>query len=283
MHIKDYAPFLRNPLGIIGLFIVFIYGIASYTFNTIIEHVGIVLKSSLVWFIILFPCIILWVFYWLVTRHHHKLYAPKDFENPDHFMDTISRATPDEVNQKLQEEVSSQFSSTKEPLHCDKEETSVEELYKTLNHSQITKLFHLSRREHMENAREAEYLALKALSEQYKYEFEQNIKIGDIIVDGFSDGGEVKTVVEIKYVTSQYFSNSSSIERMKRQFNDLSKRFPNTNTEFLLVIVKASEIDEKKLIERLSYFMDKSGLKVKIVFFDFVELKAKYGCESGGE
>lgn len=279
--IKDYTPFLRNPLGIIGLFIVFIYGIASYTFNTIIEHVGVVLKSSLVWFIIFFPCVILWVFYWLVTRHHHKLYAPKDFENPDHFMGTISRATPDEVNQKLQEEVSSQFSAQKESLHCEKEETSVEELYKTLSYSQIHKLFQLSRREHMENVRKAEYFALRAISEQYRQKFEENIKIGDIVVDGFNDEGKVKTIVEIKYVTSAFFANRDMLLRMQKQFEDLARRL--SNTEFLLVIVKGREIDENKLIERVDYVMDRNALKVKVVFFDFNDLKAKYGCELEGD
>jgi cytochrome c oxidase subunit IV len=68
----------RNPLGIIALFIVLVYGFAalvtgfssSFTANE---------KLPLIYFMIIFPVLVLGVFGWLVSRHSNKLFAPSDF------------------------------------------------------------------------------------------------------------------------------------------------------------------------------------------------------------
>ncbi|MBR7783780.1 hypothetical protein KDM89_16665, partial [Undibacterium sp. LFS511W] len=54
----------RNPIGIIALFIVLIYGFASLTiiFGTKIPADGLI---PLVWFLVFFPCCVLLLFGWL--------------------------------------------------------------------------------------------------------------------------------------------------------------------------------------------------------------------------
>jgi lipopolysaccharide export LptBFGC system permease protein LptF len=63
----------RNPLGIIALFIVLIYGFASLvlTFGANLQSEE---RLPIVWFLVLFPVLALVVFGWLVSRHHAKLY-----------------------------------------------------------------------------------------------------------------------------------------------------------------------------------------------------------------
>lgn len=76
----------RNPLGIIALFIVLIYGIACLTLGLDSN-----LPKKAIWcfiaFIIGYPLIVLFVFYRLVTKHHTKLYAPEDFPRPEDFLE----------------------------------------------------------------------------------------------------------------------------------------------------------------------------------------------------
>jgi hypothetical protein len=78
----------RNPLGIIALFIVLIYGIACLTFG--FSH-NLPEKSAWIFisFIIIYPLVVLFVFYRLVTKHHTKLYAPADFPRPEDFLQCI--------------------------------------------------------------------------------------------------------------------------------------------------------------------------------------------------
>jgi hypothetical protein len=68
------SNFVKNPLGLIALFIVLVYAIA-----------GIVAASAnfnedqrwvIVFFLVSFPCIVLGVFYRLITKHIDKMYSP---------------------------------------------------------------------------------------------------------------------------------------------------------------------------------------------------------------
>jgi hypothetical protein len=74
----------RNPLGIIALFIVLIYGFASMTLgiNAKLEPAE---RAPLVWFLVAFPFAVLWLFGWLVSRHHENLYAPGDYRSDESF------------------------------------------------------------------------------------------------------------------------------------------------------------------------------------------------------
>ncbi len=78
----------RNPLGIIALFLVLIYGIACLTFS-VAKNFPESINICFAIFILVYPLILLGAFYRLVTKHHYKLYAPEDFVNPEHFMQCI--------------------------------------------------------------------------------------------------------------------------------------------------------------------------------------------------
>lgn len=75
----------RNPLGIIALFIVLVYALASLvTINA--GNLTLTERLPLIYFLILFPVVVLVVFVWLVIRHSEKLYGPSDFRDERNFM-----------------------------------------------------------------------------------------------------------------------------------------------------------------------------------------------------
>ena len=43
-------------------------------------------KLPLIWFLVIFPCLVLGVFGWLVSRHHQKLYSPSDYREDQSFV-----------------------------------------------------------------------------------------------------------------------------------------------------------------------------------------------------
>jgi hypothetical protein len=67
-------------LGIIALFIVLIYGFASLVLGIAAKDLTDLERWPLIIFLVMFPVVVLWTFYVLVSKHHHKLYAP--FEYP---------------------------------------------------------------------------------------------------------------------------------------------------------------------------------------------------------
>jgi len=79
----------RNPLGIIALFIVLVYGFACLLFGFSAKNLTTEEKSPLIWFTVLFPVLVLFVFAWLVTKHHNKLYSPRDFRDDDAFLNAM--------------------------------------------------------------------------------------------------------------------------------------------------------------------------------------------------
>ena len=76
----------RNPLGIIALFIVLIYSFASLVvgFSDKLQEVE---RLPIVWFLVVFPILVLAVFAWLVSHHHAKLYSPADYRQDASFIE----------------------------------------------------------------------------------------------------------------------------------------------------------------------------------------------------
>jgi CheY-like chemotaxis protein len=79
----------KNPLGIIALFIVLVYGFAA-----LVTAIGTALTAAerlpLVYFLVLFPVLVLGVFAWLVSRHTGKLYSPSDFKDEQNFVAVVA-------------------------------------------------------------------------------------------------------------------------------------------------------------------------------------------------
>ena len=82
----------RNPLGIIALFIVLVYGMACFV--AILPGVDTAgERQPLIYFLVIFPVLVLLVFAWLVSKHSDKLYAPSDFRNEDNYMKLVAVAS----------------------------------------------------------------------------------------------------------------------------------------------------------------------------------------------
>lgn len=88
--LKDFGDtakgLARNPLGIIALFIVLVYAFAALVVGAS-GKLAPGERVPIVWFLVIFPVIVLGVFAWLVSCHHNKLYAPSDFRDEENFLE----------------------------------------------------------------------------------------------------------------------------------------------------------------------------------------------------
>lgn len=80
----------RNPLGVIGLFISLIYGFANWMLGSSVSTLQSSERLIIIWFIVVFPVLILAAFCYLVIKHHGKLYAPKDYKTDESFLQTLN-------------------------------------------------------------------------------------------------------------------------------------------------------------------------------------------------
>lgn len=76
--------FVRSPLGIIALFIVLVYAMAGLV--TAFSRLPELHLLILVIFLALFPVLVLFVFFWLVTRYPNLIYGPADFQEEENFL-----------------------------------------------------------------------------------------------------------------------------------------------------------------------------------------------------
>lgn len=75
----------KNPLGIIALFIVLVYGFAALV-TTFASTLSPMERLPLIYFLVIFPILVLGVFAWLVSRHSSKLYSPGDYRNEENYI-----------------------------------------------------------------------------------------------------------------------------------------------------------------------------------------------------
>lgn len=120
-NLGDKSNFFKNPIGVIGIFLVLTEAIASMVI--VKSSLNDMQNSILVLFIVLFPCLVLFVFYLLVTRHHEKLYSPSDYKDENNFVNTYNNATQkDEItrievdNKDLNEKNNENFTIVKDAL-----------------------------------------------------------------------------------------------------------------------------------------------------------------------
>ena len=93
----------RNPLWIIALFIVLVYGFASLV-TIFVNSFEAYERLLLVCFLITFPVFVLIAFLWLVSKHSDKLYA--DFSDERNFMRLQSAVSLGAATAKTQQSAS---------------------------------------------------------------------------------------------------------------------------------------------------------------------------------
>lgn len=253
----------RNPLGIIALFIVLVYGIAGLVLGVSGESLQENHKTVLVWFLAIFPFSVLCAFTWLVSKHHTKLYSPSDFRNDDGFIRILS---PEEQKRRIENEVQ-----------------ELKEAEKKLNTQPSISNPTINNGELMHSILLAEELAFRELEAIYNVSINRHVSIGvgyDTGIDGMFVSSNQAYVVEIKYVKNRF--NFNSFEKTLKVISGRLRKFNWNNYQVIFAIVMEGEelINKEKMIDasaRLVNLGNELGVKVTPKVFLLNELKDKFG------
>jgi hypothetical protein len=252
---KTAQRLARNPLGIIALFIVLVYGIAGFVFKGSIQGLEPNERLPLIWFLVCFPVLVLIAFCWLVARHHTKLYAPEDFQDREGFFRALD---PSEQRARLDAEV----------RELEKEESALTPggQADVLSSEAIRNSWVL-----------AEELAFREIEAEFSVKIQRQVAVGvrDFGVDGvFLRNGRIN-IVEIK------FTRQSSIRHVIRHAVEQLSAFAadsKSPLQFLLVlVVDTPEGVSPSLVEQAKQHLSKDGISIDLRVFEFDHLKEKYG------
>jgi len=223
---------VKNPLGIIALFISLIYSIANLLLGSTAESLTPEERWPIIIFIVLFPVIVLGVFYFLVSRHHWKLYAPGDYIKQEMF---YQLATPREREEKLKLEVSEALPTLSrnmaqhpEPLVSDFANRK------------------LMRAEFLKDLQIVESKVVAKFETELNQRAIRHIKLGDTraIFDAVFENCAKRTFLEIKLFPSPEVGNISLIRSMLYRVLKnavVADNFFDSNFKLILTIVHSLE------------------------------------------
>ncbi|MDC3743191.1 hypothetical protein KDL21_19375 [Pseudomonas syringae pv. syringae] len=97
----EHASHIKNPLTVISRFA----AIAEVSGSIVLPFVESENQAMFIWFLMLFPVLIVTLFFATLNFNHKKLYAPSDYKNENHFMALFGTVSVAERKEKLEEEV----------------------------------------------------------------------------------------------------------------------------------------------------------------------------------
>jgi len=279
--IKNKLSTVKNPLTVIAIFA----GTAEISGTAILPLLETQSQQIYIWFLMLFPLILIVFFFITLNWNHKVLYAPSDFSDENHFIDILKKPSIQEAITGI--EIDLQDSEyEKEPT-----ETVDKRQEKSFNVDSIvpdestkskrgkdTEILRDLTRQRMKEAQMAELLVLSKLETELNspIQREMMIKSGNnkIIFDGVVQIGSNLTGIEVKYMrkrnslnTSNWINFINRFEYLYQSLNDSQKK----SFSIILAIVTDDNLDEiKQITERK---LSKLSFPVQIRVYDFDRLR----------
>jgi len=269
--LKNSGKFVRNPLGIIALFISLIYGFASLVITVggkTLEHNE---RIPIIYFLILFPVIVLGAFLWLVVKHHKKLYAPSDYRDDKSFLETIDR---DNYNKKLKNEYE-EMMQAEELLNSEKYSKMTRLDMQTIQFDDFKKKYLL-----------VENLALNYIERLYSLPVYRNVRIKGIrqfIFDGILVKEDEVIIIEVKFIKDLKRLDLIARQLLNRMVEQLAsyktRRLLERNLKLLLFVVYEQldgSLDIDKILQEMKTRLKREDIEIDIILMNFDKLKEEF-------
>ena len=275
---------VRNPLGIIALFISLIYGIAGILLGVTATALDNGQLWLLVVFVVVFPLIVLASFYRLVTNHHKKLYAPSDFKSDASFLETL---TPQARDARLENEaydsvIEAQSKQVPDinvqprtPEDAEAVEQNVEAAAAVVLNAVEQRKYVLSEKQDLQIL---EDLAIARLERDFADKIDRGVSIGNLGIsyDGYMSWNNMYIFFEVKRVrqTGTFsFQLSKILNDATTAQNHIGKKF-----KLILALVYDSKLVDLQALKAI-WNLQRSGTQtdVEVRFFSVAELTSNPG------
>jgi len=282
MPTSGLKDLVRNPLGIVALFISLIYGVASLLLGATASSLQPDERTPLIAFVTLFPLVVLGVFYLLVTRHHGKLYAPGDFKDDDSFLRTLST---EEVEMKRQAEATEALPNAElmpsSPIDDQQfpspSGTGANQTGSTVTRARTVDSISTSTNfsQFLDDVRRTEIGVISKLEKEFGQPATRNVEIAKagVSFDAFIPGGSKATFAEVKLVSRPMVS-SSMIDKVLYSAL-LADRTLNSHFKLILVVVYSFPKADLPRMERIwRQKVEKCPAEIELRFLALDEVDA---------
>lgn len=262
---------IRNPLTIIAIFA----AIAEISGTMVLPFISDGNQGTYIWFLMIFPLLLVVLFFITLNFNHKVLYAPSDFKNEDNFFKSFQAASPAERAEKLREEVREiESEPVAEPAQVVPAPQSEQERRALLMKVQ---------RDIRARYLLAENLVLNKISKELGQPVKRDMRFETpgrrFVFDGVVMTDDKVTAIEVKYFRdSRIISN-----RFKDVFHgilDAAERLPDSmRNRFSLILAIATDAptsDHDQLTRRLSALIGITPFPVEIRVFSLDELEQEF-------
>ena len=267
---------IKNPLTIIAIFA----GLAETSGTVVLPFITKDIQGTFVWFLIIFPTILVILLFITLNFNHRVVYAPSDFEDEENFMRSFVKSTIKDKVDKINEEfIVTEDKSVvveddlKTEQNIEVTETKNIEYYKSLINKNIQATYLL-----------AEELVMTKLSLLYKKPIDRELTFDSgstrYKFDGFIRDGKELTAIEVKYINnSKNFEIylSGPLAKLKDIYDFLDTE---TKRSFKLILAIVTNFDKQTndlVALRISMITNKMNYRVDVKIYNLDELKEEMG------
>ncbi|WP_407559676.1 hypothetical protein [Vibrio parahaemolyticus] len=217
---------VKNPLTVIAMFA----GIAEISGTIVLPFIDVANQAIYIWFLMLFPVILISLFFITLNFNHRVLYAPSDYKNESHFLELFGYSNAGEQLEKIENELA--------------EDGFKVELNETSNR--------------ISRAITAERLALQNLTRKLSVQFKPNVKFEtpagrQMLFDGVAFDGNTVHTLEAKLISSKATISKQRFKAILEKSAQVQEQWEGVDARKLVfhyyLIVDSDEINLEQVRE----------------------------------
>lgn len=275
--IEKVGP-IKNPLTIIAIFA----AIAEISGTIVLPFIDRANQSTYVWFLMIFPILLILLFFLTLNFNHKVLYAPSDYKDENNFLQSLPRASFTEKVQKIKAELAeaeTEKSVVAPPTDAipTKESVDVQSAKTDISYQTFV------RRSTQASYMLAEELIFRKLAGEFSSEIQREVKLGAFsgryIFDGIVRDKGVTTVIEVKFARSGFIPTMHIRETLGR-IQDAVKLLPKEQLSNFRVLLAIASDDIEATQERVAPQIAKIAVDfyfpIDVRFFSLAELEREF-------
>lgn len=262
----------KNPLGIIALFIVLVYGIAGLVLSVAAKSLSADQKTIMIWFLAAFPFAVLFVFAWLVANHHSKLYAPEDYRTDESFW----HATPPE-SQRIRLKAEVDALADNEPPDENREISVTAPAAESVGDSGAAVA--ATRRDLRGKVLVSEELALREIEREFGVAVNRQASVGVTEFDGVFARSGHGYGVEVKYVRGKRINPGAICQQLNAAAASVARLgWRNFGIVLALVVDGLTGRQLEQQVDALREALAGLNGPVELRVYQLSELQERYGA-----
>lgn len=270
---------IKNPLTVIAIFA----ALAEVSGTVVLPFLDKDTQRVYVWFLMCFPVLLVVIFFLVLYRKHHVLYAPTDFKDDKTFTELFENASSSAKVEKIKSEQEELVAEVAGEV----QQASALQLPPSSAHE--ISAADMLRRSFQGNGLLAEELAIAKLAKDLGLKFERNLAVkgqSRLVFDAVATAQDRAVVVEVRFTRQGMFPESilsEYFERVKRFSETLSDELKG-KLEFVFVIATDSEDDLRlkrmeKTLEKIRGLSEAYAFKTVVRFFKMQELEREFSVK----